>query len=108
MKIYNLAAIVLLVSILALIGCSAEDNQNNAIIEGSFSVSDSIDASGDFSGIGLTVINRDSANADADTLFHQATDSTGNLRGKVQFKDKRQYTAIISRNERNLARYYSF
>ena len=104
MKIYKLTAIALLVSALALMGCSAEDSQNSALIEGSFSVSDSIDASGDFSGIGLTVINRDSANADADTLFHQVTDSTGKLTGRAQFKDKRQYTAIISRNERNLAR----
>ncbi|NGP76820.1 TlpA family protein disulfide reductase [Balneolaceae bacterium YR4-1] len=103
MKIYKLTAILLLIS--ALIGCSGNDEFKTAFIEGSFSVADSIDSSRDFSGIGLTIVKRDSSNADADTLFHQVTDSTGKFRGEARFKDRRQYSALISRNERNLARF---
>lgn len=103
MKIYRLAAIVLLFT--ALIGCSEQDQYKTALVEGSFSVADSIDSSNNFSGIGLTIIKRDSANADADTLFHESTDSTGSFRGVARFRDKRQYTALISRNDRNLARF---
>lgn len=103
MKIYRLTAVLLLIT--ALTGCSGNDEFKTALIEGSFSVSDSIDSSRDFSGIGLTVIQRDSSNADADTLFHQLTDSTGKFRGQARFRNNRQYSAIISRNERNLARF---
>src|SRR6056297_1523895 len=103
MKIYRITAVLLLIT--ALIGCSGNEQSKTALIEGSFSVSDSIDSSNDFSGIGLTVIKRDSSNADADTLFYQLTDSTGKLRGQARFQDKRQYSAIISRNDRNLARF---
>ncbi|MDX1585726.1 MAG: hypothetical protein R3222_03245, partial [Balneolaceae bacterium] len=92
MKIFRIAAFLLLV--IAFIGCSGGDDFKTALIEGSFSVSDSIDSSRDFSGIGLTVISRDSANADADTLFHQMTDSTGTLQGQARFRDRRQYSAI--------------
>ena len=103
MKIYRITAVLLLIT--ALIGCSGNDQSKTALIEGSFSVSDSIDSSNDFSGIGLTVIKRDSSNADADTLFYQLSDSTGKLLGQARFQDKRQYSAIISRNDRNLARF---
>lgn len=103
MKIYRLTAVLLLIA--ALTGCSGDDELKTALIEGSFSVSDSIDNSNDFSGIGLTVIKRDSSNADADTLFHQVTDSTGKFRGQARFRDRRQYSAIISRNDQNLARF---
>lgn len=103
MKIYRFAAVALLAT--AFISCSGQDQFKTALVEGSFSVADSIDSSKNFSGIGLTIIKRDSANADADTLFHELTDSTGSFRGEARFQDKRQYSAIISRNDRNLARF---
>ncbi|MGK7368884.1 MAG: hypothetical protein ACNS64_01615, partial [Candidatus Halalkalibacterium sp. M3_1C_030] len=98
MKIYRFAAVALLAT--AFISCSGQDQFKTALVEGSFSVADSIDSSKNFSGIGLTIIKRDSANADADTLFHELTDSTGSFRGEARFQDKRQYSAIISRNDR--------
>lgn len=101
MRNINLAVILILVT--AMLGCSGEDKGNTAIVKAKFAVSDSIDNSKDFSEIGLTIIKKDSANADADTLFHSLTDSTGALLGKAHFPEKRQYTAIISRNKRNLA-----
>ncbi|MEL7834832.1 hypothetical protein [Fodinibius sp. Rm-B-1B1-1] len=84
--------------------CSSEPETKKAHISGNFTVSDSIDSSGDFSGIGFTVIKRDSANADADTLFHAVTDTNGSFSGFAKFQEKRRYPAIISRNNRNLGR----
>lgn len=85
-------------------GCSSEPEKKTAHISGNFTVSDSIDSSGDFSGIGFTIIKKDSANADADTLFHAVTDSNGSFSGMATFQEKRRYPLIISRNNRNLAR----
>ena len=73
-------------------------------ISGNFTVPDSIDNSRDFSGIGLTIFKKDSANADADTLFHTLTDTSGKFSGLVAFEEKRQYPMIISRNNQNLMR----
>lgn len=100
MRIHYLLGCLLVVWTLS--GCSDTGDNKKALVKGSFTVSDSIDASGDFSGIGLTIIKKDSANADADTLFHQVTDSTGSLSGETSFSDRRQYPAFISRNGRNL------
>lgn len=102
MKIQYSGVIVLM--LFAFWGCTAEDETPTVFVKASFSVSDSIDATGDYSGIGLTIVQRDSLNADSDTLFHQLTDTTGYLSGAVQFPEKRQYAAIISRNNRNLGR----
>jgi len=77
---------------------------NTTHISGQFSVADSMDQSNDLSGIGFTVIKKDSANANADTLFHQVTDSAGTFSGIVSFDESRQYPALISRNNRNLGR----
>lgn len=85
-------------------GCSSESEQKKAHVSANFTVADSIDATKDFSGIGLTIIHRDSANADADTLFHASTDSSGTFSGIVQFENKGQYPLLISRNETNLGR----
>lgn len=105
MKFYYLKAFVL--AILFGTGCSqkAEDTSKSAVVEGHFTVSDSVDASKDFSGIGLTIIKKDSANAQADTLFHQITDSTGFLSGAAHFPQKKQYPAFVSRNGRNIGRF---
>lgn len=84
-------------------GCSGKAGPQQAHISGNLTVADSIDATHDFSGIGLTIIQRDSANADADTLFHTMTDTSGRFSGKVEFQEKRRYPMIISRNDKNLA-----
>jgi len=95
----------LLVAILiGVLGCSSGTDQKQTYISGNLTVADSVDATRDFSNIGFTIISRDSANADADTLFHTLTDTSGRFSGKVTFERKRQYPAIISRNKQNLAR----
>jgi len=95
--------IVLIVGVLSW-GCSSESETKTAHISGSFTVSDSIDTSGDFSGIGFTIIQKDSANVDADTLYHAVTDSNGSFSGMATFQEKRRYPFLVSRNNRNLAR----
>ena len=95
--------IVLIVGVLSW-GCSGESETKTAHISGSFTVSDSIDTSGDFSGIGFTIIQKDSANVDADTLYHAVTDSNGSFSGMATFQEKRRYPFLVSRNNRNLAR----
>lgn len=85
-------------------GCSSDSETKQAVVSGKITVADSIDTTGDFSGIGLTIIKKDSANAAADTLFHASTDSTGAFSGVARFPENRQYPLIISRNNRNLTR----
>lgn len=85
-------------------GCSSEPGSKKAHVSGNFTVADTIDASGDFSGIGFTIIQKDSTNADADTLYHAVTDTNGSFSGMASFQEKRRYPFIISRNNRNLAR----
>ena len=102
MKVYRWV-IIILIGIVGW-GCSTGSDNKIAYISGTFSVADSIDNTGDFSGIGLTIIKRDSANAAADTLFHTFTDTAGTFSGIVSFTQEGQYPLIISRNKRNLSR----
>lgn len=67
-------------------------------VKGRITVADSVDASGNFSGIGITIIKKDSANADADTLFHETTAGDGTFSGTARFPEKRRYTMLFSRN----------
>ena len=95
---------IILVIIVLVSACSSEPKINKAVVNASFTVADSIDASGNFSGIALTIVSKDSANAEADTLFHAESDSSGALSGTAKFKEKGEYVSYISRNNRNLAR----
>ncbi|HEX6981404.1 MAG TPA: thioredoxin-like domain-containing protein [Balneolaceae bacterium] len=85
-------------------GCSSNNETQQAVISGKITVADSVDTTGNFSGIGLTVIKKDSVGAAADTLFHAVTDSSGTFSGTAHFREKRQYPLIFSRNGRNLGR----
>jgi peroxiredoxin len=73
------------------------------VVTGTITVADSIDSSGDFSGIGVTIVKRDSSNAPIDTLFRALTDQTGSFEGEVTFPGKNYYPLIISRNSNDLA-----
>jgi hypothetical protein len=95
---------VLLVVVTALfLGCSAnEQGQPSAHVSGIITVADSVDASRDFSGIEVSIIQKDSAQSAADTLFYDVTDSTGNFQGIASFPENRFYTLRIDRNQRQL------
>ncbi len=84
-------------------GCNSyQQEQPSAWVYGKITVADSIDASRDFSNIEISIIQKDSAQADADTLFYQVTDSTGTFAGNASFPEKRFYTLRIDRNQRQL------
>ncbi|WP_138429532.1 TlpA family protein disulfide reductase [Fodinibius saliphilus] len=94
---------IVLIGLMAL-ACSKKSNIKTAHISAEFSVADSVQRSNDYSGIGLAVIKKDSANTNADTLFYAITDSAGEFSGQVSFEKKQRYPAIISRNSTNLGR----
>lgn len=85
-----------------LANCSSNDAINEAWVQGTLTVADSVDNSGDYSGIGITIIKKDSATVDADTLFNATTNKAGNFSGTAEFPQRRQYQMIISRNGQNL------
>lgn len=83
-------------------GCSSDDTVKEARIEAKFTVADSIDSSGNYSGIGVTIIKKDSATASTDTLFSAKTDKKGLLSGMAKFSQRGQYALFISRNGQTL------
>lgn len=101
---YNLLWVGLCVFLLVW-GCSSADQPKKAVVSGTVTVADSIDSSNDYSGIGLTVIRRDSAGAVADTLFHALTDSDGNFSGTAEFENRNRYPMLVTRNQRTLGRF---
>lgn len=85
-------------------GCSSNPEKKQALILGEFSVADSVQKSDDYSGISFTIIKKDSANAPTDTLFNAKTDSAGTFSGTVTFDERRQYQAIIARDNENIGK----
>lgn len=93
----------LLAGIGLLTGCSSgEEEASSAFIDGSISVPAGDIPIGDYSGIEVTIIQKDSAQSDADTLFYQVTDSTGYFSGTARFPTKRFYTLLIDRGVQRL------
>ena len=82
--------------------CSERPSVPGAVVRGHITVADSLDSSKNYAGIGVTIIKRDSANAQADTLFHEVTDESGSFSGRAEFPQRRRYRTLISRNGRNL------
>lgn len=99
-KITLLAALTVL---LLTVACSNRSEVKKTLVTGTITVADSIDSSGDFSGIGVTIVKRDSSNAPIDTLFHTLTDQSGAFEGEVSFPNRNYYPMIISRNNNDLA-----
>lgn len=90
---FYLAAALILMS-----ACSSDPEPLQTVVKGTITVADSIDTSGDYSGIGVTIVTRDSSNALTDTLFNEVTDMSGSFQGNVEFPEKRYYNMFISRN----------
>lgn len=84
------------------VACSNDPEPLETVVSGSFTVADSLDEDGDYSGVGFTIVSRDSANALTDTLFNEVTDKTGRFEGVVQFPESKYYTLFISRNDIDL------
>ena len=101
MKQYAFFLVAALIIVTA--ACSNDPQPLNTVVKGTITVADSVDESNDFSGINLSIVTRDSANAFTDTLFHEVTDKEGVFEGSVQFPEKRYYSLFISRNGQELA-----
>lgn len=85
-----------------MMACSGNPDMQTSVVKGQITVADSVDSSKDFGGIEVTIIRKDSANAPADTLFHEVTDTTGHFKGEASFAKRSQYPLIVSRNHKNL------
>ena len=100
-------SLILVVSCCVLLmvsNCSRETDELQTVVKGSITLADSIDQSDDFSGTELLIFQKDSANADADTLFYETTDSTGYFEGTALFERARFYPLLITRNNNNVGR----
>lgn len=67
-----------------------------------FTVADSIDVSGDYSGVGLLIFSRERPEASADTIYYGVTDSSGYMEGIIDLDNAGSYPAQISRNGSNI------
>jgi len=84
------------------ISCSSDDtaNSNKPYIEGRVTVNDSLDSTGDYSGIQIMSSVR-SGTETVDTLFHATTDSTGSFTGFADIEEDGIYPVLFSRNNNN-------
>lgn len=88
--------------ILITISCSSDDTPigNRPYIEGKITVSDSLDNTGDYSGIQILSSVRLGAES-VDTLFFATTDSTGSFSGFADIDENGIYSVLLSRNSNN-------
>lgn len=96
-RCFLLAAIVLIFA-----ACSTPQQRPSAVVEGQITVADSLDNSANYSGIEVSIIQKDSSEAMADTLFYQVTDTSGYFKGVATFPEDRFYTLRVDRNQRHL------
>lgn len=98
----NFSFLSALAAILLVTACSNESEPLQTIVKGSITVADSVDGSNDFSGIGILIVNQDTAGVENDTLFYETTDVQGNFKGVATFPKKNFYRLVISRNGSSL------
>ncbi len=86
-----------------LFSCSSKPEMNTAYIQGTITVADSVDASGDYSGIGVLITYRDNAESKLDTLFNKTTNQSGKISGKIKFPNQGVYPVFFTRNNTQVA-----
>jgi len=79
--------------------CSESDEPMHTVVKGHITVSDSIDQSGNYSGIEVLIFHKKSSDADADTLFLAQTDSNGYFNEEAVFEKEGFYPMQVSRNK---------
>ncbi|MDR9419082.1 peroxiredoxin family protein [Gracilimonas sp.] len=99
----NIAIIAVLMSLTLIAACSDKPETMNTMVKGTITVADSVDDSGDFSNIEVTIIKQDSVNAAIDTVFNSLTDINGSFSGTANFPRKNFYPMLISRNDNDIA-----
>ena len=93
-------SIILGIGLLA--GCSKKPQYKSAYVYGKVTVSTTIDSSGDYSGINLTVVEPDTSSK-VDTLFHAVTNKSGEFSGMAHFRTKGIYPLILNRNSTDIS-----
>ncbi len=89
---------LLLIFLLASCSQEPEEHRYSSIVRGQITVDDSLDQSGDYSGIELVASIRTAENEN-DTLLHAVTDKDGSFSATATFPQKDIYPILISRNE---------
>ncbi len=104
--------VMVVATLLLITGCSGceQDDQNDQVsqpkkpdqtrIYGTITVDEALDDSGDYSGIGVLVLD---ITAGPDTLFQSETDREGQFDGIATFFDQGAYELQIHRNSRRIA-----
>ena len=100
-RFYMVRSAFALLLIVLIASCSREHDPLYTIIEGDLIIPDSL-VEDDFPGLGLTIVKRDSANADADTLFHKTVTESGTFSAGFIFKKEGTYPLIFSEGVQNL------
>ncbi|MTI89107.1 MAG: hypothetical protein FH748_14210 [Balneolaceae bacterium] len=98
MKFHFKVVFVLLA--VAIVSCSSkkEKETKSMFIKGKITVADSVDSSGDYSGIELLIPRIDSEGTVSDTLFFAETEKSGEFEGTASFETKSYYALVINRN----------
>lgn len=96
----HLQSKLFLITLIAIvtISCSSDPKWKQANIEGTITVADSLDNSGDYSAIEVMITYQESIDAKIDTIFKKETNKDGLIKGKVEFPDRGVYPVYISRN----------
>lgn len=87
-----------------LVNCGNGTEKGTAEVNARITVADSVDATGNYSGIQLLILDFSKGNDQIDTLFISKTDTSGFLSGKVKVPAQGLYPLVISRNGVNLMR----
>ncbi len=72
----------------------------SAQISGIITVDHNLDDTGDYSGIGVAIIEYDRSAERIDTLFYAVTDVNGMFSDNARFKERDEYVVSVTRNQR--------
>lgn len=92
---------------LSLLACEGEDEEvaeperYSIPIEGKLTVDPELDATGDYSGIHVRVLNI--YRPETDTLYHAVTDTSGTFSGYAEFEERGEYLLEIKRGGNEIA-----
>ncbi len=94
--------VIVLILAVGFAGCSGEPDSLKTVVKGKITVADSLDDSGDYSGIHVTILNEYTESEKLDTLYHEVTNQAGSFESVVEFPEKRYYRMKVSRNGKAL------
>lgn len=96
---------LLLSGLILVSSCSRHDEETSLTtwIHGSITVDPEVDASGDYGGIELLILEPERVEGDRDTIFYARTDRSGSYAGEARFETSTLYSMSLSRRGNELA-----